>query len=78
MIKTNVRFTNGANKATAEIILKGVAKDLGYREEAILADLAEVEQNAEVPNDYIIYDFYDSNGDGFEAGKTPAGYSITD
>jgi hypothetical protein len=72
-----VKFTNGANKATAETILSKISNDLGYREKAIITDLAEIRQNSEVPNDYIIYEFYNSKGDGFDAGKIQQGYSIT-
>jgi hypothetical protein len=71
----NVIFSNGATKATSETILKNI--NLGYREKAILADLAEIRQNSEVPEGDIIYEFCSKNGDGFEAGKTRLGYSIT-
>jgi hypothetical protein len=30
-----------------------------------------------VPEGYTIYRFFDKDGNGFEAGKTPNGYSIT-
>lgn len=73
----NVIFSNGATKATSETILKNIIKNLGYREKAILADLAEIRQNSEVPEGCIIYGFYDCAGNGFEAGKTRWGYSIT-
>lgn len=73
----NVKFTNGATKTTAETILKGISKDLAERENNILDNLAEVEQNNYVPAGYTIYEFCDKNGDSFEAGKTPAGYSVT-
>lgn len=72
-----VSFENGANKATAKNIINGVKKDLAGRENGILNDLATVEQNKDVPSDYVVYSFYDSVGNGFEAGKTPSGYSIT-
>jgi len=71
------KYTKGATKLNAATILKGIAKDIALREREILNDLAEVRQNVEVPADYLIYEFYDAKGDGFEAGKTPTGYSIT-
>ena len=50
---------------------------LEYREIEILKDLKVVKINHEVPAGYHILEFYDSQGKGFEAGKTPSGYSIT-
>jgi len=57
--------------------IKGIKKDIGYREQNILDNLDSIEQNTEVPEGYRIFRFFDKNGNGFEAGKTPNGYSIT-
>lgn len=58
-------------------ILKGIKKDISYRERFILDDLKEVIKKDSVPEGYFILEFYASNGEGFEAGLTPHGYSIT-
>jgi hypothetical protein len=73
----NIKFKNGANKETARTILDGIKKDISFRENTIVQNLATVERNKETPAGYIIYSFFDNAGNGFEAGKTPAGYSIT-
>ena len=73
----SVKFTNGANIETAKTMLDGVKKDISYRENTIMQNLSSVEKNNEVPKEYEIYSFYDVSGNGFEAGKTPSGYSIT-
>jgi hypothetical protein len=64
----NVKFTNGATKETAQTILNRIKSDIAYREQNILNNLAEVEQNTEVPSGYIQYWFYDKSGEGFQAG----------
>lgn len=61
----------------AIFILLRLEKYFGYREIEILKDLKTIEINHEVPTGYHILRFYDSNGNGFEGGKTPNGYSIT-
>ena len=50
---------------------------INYREMAILIDLVEIKINHDTPIGYHILEFYDSNGNGFEGGKTPSGYGIT-
>jgi hypothetical protein len=74
----NIKYTNGANRQTAELIIEKISKDgLGFRELDILENLTEIEKNNHVPTDYTIYKFFNEFGDGFEAGKTPRGYSVT-
>ena len=75
----NVIFTNGASESQAKTIISifKSRKELGFRENEILNDITTIEKNNDVPEGYIIYGFYDSNGNGFEGGKTPNGYSIT-
>jgi len=73
----SIKFTDGANVETAREILDGVKNDISYRENTILQNLAEVQKNDKVPEGYLIYSFYSVNGNGFEAGQTPSGYSIT-
>lgn len=65
----NVKFTNGATKETAQVILNKISKDIANREKEILKTLTEIEQNNEVPTGYVQYWFYDKNGEGFQAGK---------
>lgn len=48
-----------------------------YREFEILNDLVEVTKKKDVPSNYLIYEFYNSKGEGFEAGYTPSGMGIT-
>ena len=48
-----------------------------YREFEILNDLTEVIKKIDVPSNYLIYEFYSSKGEGFEAGYTPNGMGIT-
>ena len=43
----------------------------------ILNNLTEVIKKKDVPSNYLIYEFYDSEGNGFEAGYTPNGMGIT-
>lgn len=77
-LNKNTKYTNGATKEVAEVILQKINKDLAYREKEILKNLVEVEQNTEVPNGYIQYWFYDKNGNGFQAGKYANGsYGIS-
>ena len=52
-------------------------KCFNYRELEILSNLTEVIKKIDVPSNYLIYEFYDSEGDGFEAGYTPNGMRIT-
>ena len=52
-------------------------KCFAYRELEILNNLTEVIKNKDVPSNYLIYEFYDSEGKGFEAGYTPNGMGIT-
>lgn len=52
-------------------------KYLNYREMEILNNLNEVIKKKDVPSNYLIYEFYDFNGDGFEAGYTPRGMGVT-
>lgn len=72
-----VQYKNGANRRTAEAIIRNVSKDLKFRELDILENLATVEKNNNVPSNYTIYSFFNEFGEGFEAGKTPWGYGIT-
>lgn len=58
-------------------IIHKLEHEFGYRETEILKDCANIERNYEVPKGYHILRFYDSKGNGFECGKTPNGYSIT-
>jgi hypothetical protein len=77
-LNENVKYTNGATKETAKTILQRINKDIAYREKEILSNLAEVEQNTEVPNGYTQYWFYDKDGNGFQAGKYANGsYGIS-
>lgn len=77
-LNDSVIFSNGATFEMAKIIIRKLGQDLGFREEEILSNLAEVEQNNDVPEGYIQYVFYDKNGEGFQAGKYPNGnYGIT-
>jgi predicted AlkP superfamily phosphohydrolase/phosphomutase len=77
-LNKNVKYTNGATKETAKTILQRINKDIAYREKEILSNLAEVEQNTEVPNGYTQYWFYDKDGNGFQAGKYANGsYGIS-
>ncbi len=74
----NVKFTNGATKTTATIIINKIKNNLGYREQTILENLTEVEQNNNVPEGYTQYVFYNHTGEGFQAGKYANGsYGIT-
>jgi hypothetical protein len=74
----NVKFTNGATEETAKTILSRIKSDIAFREQNILDNLAEVEQNTEVPNGYIQYWFYNKDGEGFQAGKYANGsYGIS-
>lgn len=52
-------------------------KQFSHREMEILNNLTEVVKKKDVPSGYLIYEFYDKNGDGFEAGYTPRGMGIT-
>jgi hypothetical protein len=71
---TQIEIESGAD---AIYTLCQLEKYFGYREIEILKDLKTVEINHDVPSGYKILRFYDSNGNGFEGGKTPNGYSIT-
>lgn len=66
-----IYYHNGADKKTANMIIRRVKNQtgLGYREKEILSNLAEVEQNNNVPEGYLQYIFYDVEGNGFQAGK---------
>lgn len=76
--KPEINYTNGANEETARIILRKIQTDIAYREEEILHDLAEVEQNNDVPEGYIQYKFYNKDGEAFQAGKYANGsYGIS-
>ena len=57
--------------------IKALNKELCYRENEILSDLKTVIKKKDIPNNYLIYEFYNSNGEGFEGGYTPNGMSIT-
>lgn len=57
--------------------LMKLESQINYREMEILKDLVEIKINHDVPSGYHILEFYDSQGNGFEGGKTPYGYSIT-
>lgn len=72
-----VQYKNGANRQTAETIIKKLSDQFGFRELDILENLATVEKNNNVPSDYTIYKFFNEFGEGFEAGKTPSGYGVT-
>ncbi len=52
-------------------------KCFAYRELEILNDLVEVAKKKDVSSNYLIYEFYNSKGKGFEAGYTPNGMGIT-
>ena len=76
-IKRNIneiRIENGAD--AIHTILK-LESQFNEREKEILQDLIEIRINHNVPTGYHILEFYDSKGNGFEGGKTPHGYSIT-
>ena len=82
VILKSASFTNGANKQTALSILSGIQSDISIRESDILKDISVISQNNDVPERYKIYSFFDSKGNGFEAGQVPTGeytcaYSIT-
>jgi predicted AlkP superfamily phosphohydrolase/phosphomutase len=64
-----VKYSNGANVETARTIIRKIGNDIAYREKEILLNLAEVEQNTEVPEGYVQYYFYSKTGEGFQAGK---------
>lgn len=74
---------NGKPESIKNKIITGLKRQkmLGFREEEILKTLTEFKQNTEVPQNYYIFEFYNENGDGFEAGKKPENkyseYSIT-
>ena len=72
----NCKLENVTKKQVLEVI-KNLKQDLNNREFEILENITEIKQNKEVPKDYFILEFYAYNGDGFEAGKTPSGYGIT-
>lgn len=67
--QAEIHYHNGADKDIANLILRKIKNQMGYREKEIVANLAEVEQNQEVPKGYIQYRFYDVEGNGFQAGK---------
>jgi len=71
---TEIEIENGAD---AIYTLLQLEKHFGYREIEILKDLKSIEINHEVPQGYHILRFFNSDGEGFEGGKTPHGYSIT-
>lgn len=52
-------------------------KCFNYREREILSNLTEVIKKKDVPSNYLIYEFYDAKGNGFEAGYTPKGMGVT-
>lgn len=65
-------------RSVKSIIIKlHETSQLSYRELEILNDLKAIERNGNVPSNYIIYEFYNSKGEGFEAGVTPNGVGIT-
>ena len=66
--QAEIHYHNGADKNIANLILRKIKNQMGYREKEIVANLAEVEQNQEVPKGYIQYWFYDAEGNGFQAG----------
>ena len=70
-----IHYYNGADKKTANMIIRRVKNQtgLGYRENEILKNLAEVEQNNNVPEGYLQYIFYDVEGNSFQAGKDAYG-----
>jgi hypothetical protein len=70
-----VLYHNGATEKIANMIIRKVKNQtgLGYRENEILSNLAEVEQNNNVPEGYLQYIFYDVEGNGFQAGKDAYG-----
>jgi hypothetical protein len=72
-----VQYKNGADRQTAETIIKKLSDQFGFRELDILENLTTVEKNNNVPANYIIYKFFNEIGEGFEAGKTPRGYGVT-
>jgi len=57
--------------------IKRAYRQGGCREKNIIENLHSIEQKKEVPNNYTIFEFYNLNSDGFDAGKTPSGYGIT-
>ena len=67
----------GTTKKQIIEVIKGIKADLDNREFEILENIAEIRKNENVPEGYFILEFYGYNGNGFEAGKTPSGYSIT-
>ena len=67
--QAEIYYHNGADKDIANLILRKIKNQMGYREKEIVANLAEVEQNNNVPEGYLQYIFYDVEGNGFQAGK---------
>ena len=63
--QAEIHYHNGADKDIANLILRKIKNQMGYREKEIVANLAEVEQNQEVPKGYIQYWFYDAEANGF-------------
>ena len=68
---------NGVTQKQVLEVIKNLKNDLDNREFSILENIEEIKQNKEVPKGYFILEFYGYNGNGFEAGLTPSGYSIT-
>lgn len=64
-----ILYHSGVDQRTAKEILRKIKSQIGYREKEILENLAEVENNLEVPEGYLQYIFYDAGGEGFQAGK---------
>jgi hypothetical protein len=78
-LDTNKIILKGTLTAFVNGILHGLNRtsEFGYREIEILNNLESIERNYEVPEGYYILRFFDKDDNGFEAGKTPNGYSIT-
>ena len=77
-VKDSLQFAyDTINNIKIGTTVKSLSNQFAYRENAIIKDLASIEINKEVPEGYYILRFYDSKGNGFEGGKTPNGYSVT-
>ena len=70
---------NGTRKMDILTCIKSLESKgcFAYREIEILNDLTEVAKKKDAPSNYLIYEFYNSKGEGFEAGYTPNGMGIT-
>lgn len=78
-IKNDKINLNGTRKMDIISCIKSLDSKgcFAYRELEILNDLVEVAKKKDAPSNYLIYEFYNSKGEGFEAGYTPNGMGIT-